>query len=612
MSGRARGALARHAAGVLASAALCALYARAEAPFHALGFVALVPWLLALGRAASLGSALGSGLAMSAAFSLSVFAWLPGAVERYARSDSALPWLALVAAAPLLEPQFVAFALARRVLARAPGAPGPRAALAAAAAYVGAELVSDKLLVDTLGQGLYPSPYLRQAADLAGVHGLSLLLVLANEALAAAAGRAAGAFRARGGGPASSYRAALAPLGAAAAIAAALYAYGLVRYRQIAGRGAGAAPSLVGVVQANVTNYDKLRAEKGAFEAVRAILDDHYALTDGLREGREPDLVVWPETMYPTTFGAPKSEAGAAFDAELVAFAASRGLPLVFGSYDREGGREYNAAFFLGAAAAGGRPAVAAYRKGNLFPFTERVPAALDSAWLRGALPWVGDWHAGPGPEVVRLALRGGRTLSVAPLICYDALFPGFVAEAARAGAELIVTLSNDSWFPDDRAPRLHFASAAFRSIETRLPQVRATNSGVSALIAPTGDVIAGAGWGERRAFAGALPSGGGGPTLAVLLAPWLGPALVAFASLVVLAELWRRRAAPASASAAPAEAGRPERAAASRRSASPEPGEGAPASEPALAAAPAPSPAARPPATKAAKGKAARRQKRR
>jgi apolipoprotein N-acyltransferase len=538
------GRLAPHAAGVLASAALFALYARVEAPFHVLGFVVLVPWLLLLGRARSLVSALASGLAMSVAFSVAVFAWLPGAVERYARSTSVLPWLALVVTAPLLEPQFVSFAFARRLLSRAPGGgPSPAGALAAAAAYVGTELVADKLLFDTLGQGLYPSRYLRQAADLAGVHGLSVLLVLANEALAASLARAAAARRERGG-----YGPALRPLGAAAAIVVALVAYGALRYGQIAGREAKATPSLVGVVQANVTNYDKLRAERGAFEAVRSILDDHYALTEELRGGREPDLVVWPETVYPTTFGAPKSDAGAAFDADLVAFAASRGLPLVFGSYDLEGGREYNAAFFLGATPPGGRPEVAAYRKGKLFPFTERVPAALDSAWLRGALPWVGDWHEGSGPAVVRLALRGGRSLSIAPLICYDALFPGFVAQAARAGAELIVTLSNDSWFPDDRAPRLHFTSAAFRSVETRLPQVRATNSGVSALIAPTGEIVAGAGWGERRAFVGALPSAGG--TLATLVAPWLGPALVAFASLALLAELWRQRARAASAHA--------------------------------------------------------------
>lgn len=532
-------------AGPVASAALFALYARVASPWHMLGFVALVPWLWSQGRAASLAESLASGLAMSVAFVVAVFAWLPGALGYYAHAAAAPSWLLLVASAPLLEPQFVAFALVRWLLA---GWPRPRAALAAAAAYVGTELVVDKLLFDTMGQGLYPSRYLRQAADLAGVHGLSFLLVLANEAVVTALGRWALARSGRAEGGGSAARAALGPAGVAAAIAAALWAYGYLRYGAIAAREGAAPKSRVGVVQANVTNYDKMKAEKGAFETVRAILDAHYALSDELGRGGAPDLMVWPETVYPTTFGAPKSDAGAAFDAELLAFFDRRRQPLVFGAYEGEGDREYNAAFFLGAAPADGKPPVASYRKGKLFPFTERVPRLLDSAWLREAWPWVGGWQEGPGPGVVRLALRDGRALPIAPLICYDVLFPAFVAEAARGGAELIVTLSNDSWFPDDRAPRLHFVSAAFRSVETRLPQVRATNSGVSALIAPTGDVIEGAGWGERRAFAGALPALGPASTPAVVLAPWLGPALFSAALLAAGGELWRRRrAVPAS-----------------------------------------------------------------
>src|SRR5262249_24767107 len=157
-------------------------------------------------------------------------------------------------------------------------------------------------------------------------------------------------------------------------------------------------------------------------------------------------------------------------------------VPLVFGAYDVEAGREFNAAFFL-TASADNRVSSSAYRKRMLFPLTEWVPDALDADWLRRALPWTGRWSRGPGPEVIKIALPDGRSISVVPLICYDVLFPGFVASAARRDADLIVTLSNDSWFPDERAPKLHLISAAFRSIETRLPQVRATNSGISAMI---------------------------------------------------------------------------------------------------------------------------------
>src|SRR5205823_11948780 len=87
------------------------------------------------------------------------------------------------------------------------------------------------------------------------------------------------------------------------------------------------------------------------------------------------------------------------------------------------------------------------YRKASLFPLTEHVPAALESDAVRGWLPWLGTWTPGAGPSVIPVVLPDGRTVRVAPLICYDVLAPALVHAATRAGAELFVTLSNDSWF---------------------------------------------------------------------------------------------------------------------------------------------------------------------
>jgi apolipoprotein N-acyltransferase len=109
---------------------------------------------------------------------------------------------------------------------------------------------------------------------------------------------------------------------------------------------------------------------------------------------------------------------------------------------------------------------------------------------LRRWLPWLGTWKAGTGPRVLPLRLRDGRTLRIAPLICYDAVDPRLVIAAGRRGADLIVTLSNDAWFAAGGGPRLHLVVSAFRSIETRRAQVRATNTGISAVIAPTGELL--------------------------------------------------------------------------------------------------------------------------
>jgi apolipoprotein N-acyltransferase len=120
----------------------------------------------------------------------------------------------------------------------------------------------------------------------------------------------------------------------------------------------------------------------------------------------------------------------------------------------------------------------------------------------------------------------------------------GLVRAARRRGADAIVTVSNDGWFVGDTGPRLHLIAAAFRSIETRLPQLRATNSGLSALILPTGELRATTGFGVPAALRVAVPRLARGRTLAVAWGDWLGPVGSAGAGLILLA-LWvykRRR----------------------------------------------------------------------
>jgi apolipoprotein N-acyltransferase len=126
-------------------------------------------------------------------------------------------------------------------------------------------------------------------------------------------------------------------------------------------------------------------------------------------------------------------------------------------------------------------------------------------------MPWLGTWTPGTGAKVIPVALADGRTVRIAPLICYDVLAPALVHAATRAGAELFVTLSNDSWLAAGGAPA-RLVVAAFRSIETRRPQVRATNTGISAIITATGDIVAMAGVDARATLAAPVPDGRGDP----------------------------------------------------------------------------------------------------
>jgi apolipoprotein N-acyltransferase len=297
--------------------------------------------------------------------------------------------------------------------------------------------------------------------------------------------------------------------------------------------------SAAAVVQANITAYDKMAAQRGTFDAVNRILDAHFALSRQVIEEPAPlDLLVWPETVYPTSYGAPRTEAAAALDRAIDDMVAVTAVPLVFGSFDRDGADEYNAAFFLRPRAGG--VAHEAYRKSVLFPMTEHVPVWLDAGWVRRALPWTGRWTPGPGPRVMRFELRGGVPIAVAPFICSEVTESRYVAAAADE-ADLLLTISNDAWFPDETAPRLHLLIAAFRSVETRRPQLRATNSGISALILPSGELRAATGFGRRAAFRVEVPRPARRATLIVALGDWLGPASLAItAGLLVWA--WRHR----------------------------------------------------------------------
>jgi hypothetical protein len=274
-------------------------YARFTRPWLVLGWIAFVPWLVALERARSVRAALVSGLVMAAAFELAVFGWFAPAIARYTGMSSVLAALLLVGCGPLLQPQLVTFAVARHVARD--GARGARwlPALAGAATYVGTEWALPKLFADTLGYGLYPSVWLRQGADVVGVSGLTFALVVANDAVLALA-RA-------GMAPRAGLRRLVEPTAVLVGILAALGGYGALRVRTLAAADRPADAVVAGIVQANLSRYDALRAEVGTYEAVRRIVDDHVALSTGLLGREKIGLLVWPETVYPTTFGSPKS-----------------------------------------------------------------------------------------------------------------------------------------------------------------------------------------------------------------------------------------------------------------------------------------------------------------
>ncbi|MCW7754223.1 apolipoprotein N-acyltransferase [Desulfobotulus sp. H1] len=128
------------------------------------------------------------------------------------------------------------------------------------------------------------------------------------------------------------------------------------------------------------------------------------------------------------------------------------------------------------------------YRKTRLVPFGEATPFGEHLPILRKFIGKPYEFNRGPGPALLSLQ----DDLQVQPLICFESGFPDISRSGAALGADAFVTVANDGWFVHEKAAELHLGLALFRAVEQRRPMIRATNTGMGAHIAATGEIIEG------------------------------------------------------------------------------------------------------------------------
>jgi len=128
---------------------------------------------------------------------------------------------------------------------------------------------------------------------------------------------------------------------------------------------------------------------------------------------------------------------------------------------------------------------LAHYDKTHLVPFGEYVPLR-DILPIEKLTPGPIDLSAGPGPRTVRLP----GFPAFAPLVCYEAIFPGAIVDE-KERPELLLNVTNDAWYGRSSGPYQHFAIARTRAVEEGLPLVRVANNGISGEIDPEGRVLA-------------------------------------------------------------------------------------------------------------------------
>ena len=148
--------------------------------------------------------------------------------------------------------------------------------------------------------------------------------------------------------------------------------------------------------------------------------------------------------------------------------------------YHADGRTYYNSVLNIGA-----RPGV--YRKHHLVPFGEYLPLQSLMRWLPDYL-YIPMSDFSPGPAQQPLLEVAGHVTGIS--ICYEDVFSAEVLRALPQ-ATLLVNVSEDAWYGDSWAPHQHQQMARMRALETGRPMLRATNTGISALIDHRGRELA-------------------------------------------------------------------------------------------------------------------------
>jgi apolipoprotein N-acyltransferase len=244
------------------------------------------------------------------------------------------------------------------------------------------------------------------------------------------------------------------------------------------------APKLsVGLVQANFDFFEKDEINQDI------ISKRHKSMSKALNP---PDLIIWPETAIQAWIPTSSDE---------LIERGSIAVPDIPGTYFIVGGlsfeikdnlsdvmelngiKNYNTAFLTDS----NGKILGRYHKIKLLLFGEYLPFSNIFPSLKKLSPASGDFI--PGNDLTLFEIKENG-LKIAPLICYEDIFPSFSRKFTAMGANLIVNITNDAWFGKTYAPYQHLLLSIPRSVETRRYLIRATNTGISAIIDPVGRVV--------------------------------------------------------------------------------------------------------------------------
>jgi apolipoprotein N-acyltransferase len=402
-----------------------------------------------------------SGWLMGTVATLGAFYWIVGTVSRF----TDLPFAAAVLAYLLMA---MVAGLTHAVAGALAGAAGPVLGypLALGLGMFVAERYVPGIFPWQFAAPLIYAPWVRQAADVVGLSGLSALLPGTMMVLV----RALQAWRGRRGGE-QVPRGLRGQLVFACGLLALMWGYGALRTGAVT-RAMAAAPQVrVALVQPAIP--PTVRWDELAHGEILAQLQRQTQAALGAGAG----LVVWSEAAYPYVLPHQRSREG---EWSAPIYPAPAQAPLLVGALTQDPeGRRYNAALLREPDGTLSAPVA----KRVLVPFGEYIPVVNEIEWVRRSFARADGLSRGTAPSL----LRTSSGLQLAVLNCFEDTIARLGAE--MAGADLLVNITNDAWFGDGAAPWQHLMLAQWRAIETRRELVRAVNTGVTTRVDALGRI---------------------------------------------------------------------------------------------------------------------------
>ncbi|MGC2424391.1 MAG: apolipoprotein N-acyltransferase [Nitrospirota bacterium] len=434
-----------------------------EADISVLAWVALIPLLYSI-RDKSPRQSFKEGFVAGIAFYALSLRWVLIVMRSYGGIGFFSSFFLLLALSAYLALYIGAFAW---LYVKAREHAGTASVLLAPAFWVALEMLRNYLLSgfpwNLLGYSQHQNLPLIQIADIAGVYGVSALIVMTNAAISEFI--AVMSYREY-----ADYRKIVWPV-AAVAVMAASAVYG--HYR-LANLPRPYDSMKVTVVQGDI---DQFRKWDPAFQS--EVFDVYKKLTSEAAV-QKPDLIIWPETATPFYFQ------DRILGEELSDSVKKANTWLLTGSPSIEDhgsdSVEYNSAYLINPSGI----ETDRYDKMHLVPFGEYVPLKTLLPFVSKMVHGIGDFGKGRDYTVMRMS-KG----SFGTAICFEVIFPELVRQFVLGGANFLTSITNDAWFGNSGAPYQHFDMSVFRAVENRRAMVRAANTGISGVILPSGEVIA-------------------------------------------------------------------------------------------------------------------------